>query len=361
MQTPPDAYTLYLGTYTKGKSEGIYVARMDAGTGEVRVVEGVKAADPSFLALDTKLNRLYAVNELMEFEGGKQGAVSAFAIDPVSGGLRFLDQQPTGGGAPCHLVVDGTSQYVIVANYMGGNVAVFPLASDGSLEPRSDLIQFHGTGPNKERQEAPHAHQVVLGPSNRFVYACDLGTDRIMSYRLDTEHGKLVPNGSASLAPGSGPRHLAFHPNGQWAYVAAEMASTVTRLDYDPASGALTPRETVDMLPPDFKGSSTAAEIVIHPNGRLLYASNRGHDSIVVYGIDPDTGGLALVQHQPTLGKTPRSFALDPTSRFLLVANQDSDNVVTFAVDSKTGKLTPTGDSTNIPLPVCVLFASSIA
>ncbi|HET6569697.1 MAG TPA: lactonase family protein [Rhodothermales bacterium] len=354
---PPERYTLFVGTYTQGASKGIYIAQMDAETGRVEVVDAVASADPSFLALDPTQRHLYAVNELMEFEGERQGAASAFTVDPDGAGLRFAGQQPTGGGAPCHVALDGTGRYVVVANYMGGNVAVFPVAPDGGLGARSDLVQFHGSGPNKKRQEAPHAHQVIFDPANRYVFVCDLGTDRVMGYRLDAEQGKLRHVSSASLPPGSGPRHLAFHPNGGQAYVVTEMASTIVRCAYDPASGTLTARESVPMLPADFEGESTAAEIAIHPSGRFLYASNRGHDSIVVYAIDPASGMLSLVQHQSTLGKTPRSFTIAPGSRFLLVANKDSDSVISFALDAETGRLAPTGDSTEIPMPVCLLFA----
>lgn len=349
---------IYVGTYThKGMSEGIYIYRLDMATGAltpVGVAGGVQ--NPSYLALDPQRQYLYAVNEAMTFDGQPGGGVSAFAVDPQTGALTFINSQCTHGGAPCYVSVDQTGCFVYVANYMGGNAAAFPVRADGGLDPASAVVQHTGSGINPRRQEGPHAHSITLDPTNRFAFVADLGIDKVMVYKLDLENGTLPPHTPPSVAveAGAGPRHMAFHPNGRYAYLITEMGNTIIAFAYDAVLGTLDALQTVPALPADFTGRSTCADIHIAPSGRFLYGSNRGHDSIVIYAIDADTGFLAYVGHAPTLGKTPRNFAIDPTGTYLFAAHQDSDSIVTFRVDPGTGKLTPTGQVTEVSMPVCV-------
>lgn len=357
----PKEMLVYLGTYTTGKSasKGIYLYRMDMATGALRpagTTEGT--VNPSFLTTDRQRRYLYAVNELTEFEGKKSGAISAFAIDPKTGNLTLLNQQPTQGGAPCYVMVDDSSKFVLVANYVGGNVIVFPVQKDGSLGTATEMVQHQGSGVNKKRQEGPHAHNVRLAPDNRFAFVSDLGLDKIMIYRFDSGTGKLTPNTppSATLKPGAGPRHFIFHPKGKFAYVINELDSTITTFAFDKAKGALQELQTLSTLPKDFSGESFCADIHISPNGRFLYGSNRGHNSIAVFAISEQTGKLNPVDHTPTGGKWPRNFAIDPTGNFMLVANQNTDNITGFRIDPGTGKLQPTGHTIEVPSPVCVIM-----
>jgi 6-phosphogluconolactonase len=348
---------LYVGTYTSGKSEGIYRYLMNAGTGELRYIKSVKADNPSFLAIDRSRRYLYAVNEVKEFNGKPSGAVSAFSIDPASGNLSFLNQQPSSGADPCHLSVDRKRKFLLVANYTGGNLAVLPIRPDGTLEQATDLIQLEGSS-IKEQQQGPHAHCILLDRLNRYALAADLGTDKVMIYRYGTTVGKLqsATQPWISLTPGAGPRHLTLHPNGKCAYVINELDSTISVLGYEASRGSLRVIETVSTLPKDFAGQSFCADLHVSPSGRFLYGSNRGHNSIVVFGIDQRTGKLNYVEHTSTQGDWPRNFVIDPGGRFLLVANQRSDNVVVFRIDPKTGRLTPSGHATEIPSPVCLKF-----
>jgi 6-phosphogluconolactonase len=347
-----------VGTYTRGRSQGIYLLRMSPA-GEVSV-SGLAAetVNPSFLALDASRRRLYAVNEIGDFQGTSSGAVTAFEVDPVGGGLRALNQQPSHGGAPCHLVVDGGNRFVLVANYSGGNAVVLPIRPDGSLGEAVSVVQHAGSGPNPQRQQRPHAHSINLDSANRFAFVADLGIDRVMIYRFDGRTGTLssAEPPSAGLEPGAGPRHFAFHPDGRRAYVINELNSTVTSFEYDAGAGALIRRQTISTLPAGFQGSNNCADIHVHPSGRFVFGSNRGHDSIVVYGIAPADGTLSPVQHQSTLGRTPRNFAIDPAGRFLLAANQDSDSISVFSIDLESGMLAPTGQIVDVPAPVCLKF-----
>ena len=351
----------YVGTYTSGKSEGIYLYRLNLSSGELKHVattNGVK--DPSFLTIAPSRRYLYAVNEVEEFAGQKSGAVSAFAVDQRTGELRFLNQQPSLGGAPCYVTMDDAGKFVLVANYVAGNVAVLPVQSDGSLGQAADLKQYQGSSINRERQEGPHAHCIVLDPAGRFVYSCDLGTDKVMIFRFDAQAGKLIPNEEpwVQLKPGAGPRHLTFHPGGKYAYVINEMHATVTVFAVDQQKGSLKEVQTVPTLPADFKAENTSADIHVSPNGRFLYCSNRGHDSIAAFKIDARTGRLSFIAHESTQGRAPRNFAIDPTGAFLLAANQKSDNIVTFQLDQKTGWLRPTGHVVEVPSPVCLKFTA---
>jgi 6-phosphogluconolactonase len=351
---------LYIGTYTStGKSEGIYVHRFDTATGKLTPLRVVKnVAEPSFLTIDKDRKFLYAVNELLEYEGAKSGAVSAFAIDRQTGDLQFLNRQPSRGGAPCFITTSANRKFALVANYLGGNVSVYPLEKDGKLSASVDLAQHTGFGPNKDRQEAAHAHSITLDRSNRFAFAADLGIDKLMIYRFDDKTGKLTPNEAQAFyqtKPGAGPRHFSFHPAGKFAFLINELDLTVTSLGYDEKNGTLKEIQTVPTLPAGASSAgATCADIHTSPDGKFLYGSNRGHNSIVSYRIDEKTGRLEYIEHTPTGGKKPRNFAISPDGNFLLVANQDSDNVVVFRIDGKTGKLQSTGSAAQVPVPVCL-------
>ena len=350
-------FLAYVGTYTSGKSEGIYICRLDLSTGELKLIKSVTGVkNPSFLAIDPKKKYLYSVNEVAKFEGKPGGGVSAFLIDQETGDLTFLNHQFTKGGAPCYVSVDKTSSFVLTANYGSGNLSIFPILDDGSLGEMSDFVQHEGSGLDKRRQKAPHAHCIVIAPDNRYVFSADLGIDKIMIYKLDTKNGKLIPNDVpyAELAPGAGPRHFTIHQNEKYAYVINEINSTVTAFEYDKVKGILTEIQTIPTLPKDFEGTSYCADIHVSPCGKFLYGSNRGHDSIVIYSIDENTGRLEYIGTESTQGSWPRNFAIDPTGAFLLVENQKTDNIVIFQIDRDTGKLNQTGNITEIPSPVCI-------
>jgi 6-phosphogluconolactonase len=356
--------TLYVGTYTSGKSEGIYVYRMKLATGELRHARTVSGVvNPSFLVIDPRRRHLYAVNEVSEFNGKPGGAVTAFAIDGRTGDLTRLNQQATLGGSPCHLTLDHTGKSLLVANYESGNVAVLPVRLDGRLGTATDVVQHHGSSINKERQQGPHAHCVALDRANRYAFAVDLGLDKIMIYRFDAARGKLTPNApaSADVKPGAGPRHLAFHANGRYAYVINELDSTITAFAYDQRRGALRAVQTLSTLPPRFAGENSGAEVQVSPSGKFLYGSNRGHDSIVVMAIDERTGKLRPVQHASTGGKAPRHFTIDPTGAYLLAASQNSDTIRTFRIGPRDGRLTPTDHTTEVPTPVCLRLVPSFS
>ncbi len=350
---------LYVGTYTGPKSQGIYAFRFDPRTGALTPLGlAAQTVNPTFLALNPRRPLLYAVNEVDEFKGEASGGVSAFALDRATGKLESLNQQPSGGRGPCHLAVDASGRWLAVANYVGGSVALLPLQADGRLAPATSVIQHYGTSANPQRQAGPHAHCVTFDPAGQFVFACDLGLDKVLSYRLDPDQGLLHPNTVpwASVPPGAGPRHLCFTPDGRHAYLICEMGSRIIAFAYEPAQGALDEVQSVSTLPDGFRGRNTAAEIAVHPSGKFLYGSNRGDDSLAVFALEGRTGQLTLRQRVASGGKTPRHFALDPTGRWLLAANQDSDNLVVFRLDRRTGKLTPIGHAVTLGAPVCVTF-----
>jgi 6-phosphogluconolactonase len=366
-QRKPDTkshYIVYVGTYTtKQASKGIYTYDFDYSSGKFTELGlAAESVDPSFLVVHPNGKYLYAVNETSEFAGQKSGAVSAFAIDASTHKLKLLNQVPSGGAGPCHISLDKTGKFVLIANYDGGSVATFPIREDGSLSSSASFIQHHGSSVNKERQEGPHAHWIATSPDNRFALTADLGLDEILIYRFDATTGKLTPNTPpfARLAPGSGPRHFAFHPNGKFAYALTEMAATLTAFSYKAADGSLTELQTVATLPKDYSGPIEAAELVAHPSGKFLYVSNRGGiDTITAFAIDPAKGTLKLVDKFSTRGKTPRNFAIDPTGSFLFAANQESGTTVLFRIDTKTGALTETGQQLQVPAPVCIVFAAA--
>jgi 6-phosphogluconolactonase len=284
--------------------------------------------------------------------------VSAFAIDPATGALTFLNRRPSEGAAPCHVVVDKEGRNAIVSNYWGGTVAVLPIGSDGRLGLATSVARHEGRGV-KPQQANPHPHSASLDAANRFAFVADLGIDTVVAYRFDAAKGTLVRHdaGSASLPAGAGPRHLAFHPRGRHAYVIDELDSTITRLDHDAGSGALKAAERASTLPAGHAGKNSTAEVAVHPDGRLLFGSNRGHDSIAIFTIDPSTGALTAAGHQPAGGRNPRHFAIDPTGAYLLAAHQDSDTIAVFRIDRATGRLEPVGTPARVPRPVCVRFA----
>jgi 6-phosphogluconolactonase len=363
-QAPERQYLAYVGTYTtKTDSKGIYAYRFDAASGKLNVIGlAAESGDPSFVAVHPSGKYLYAVNEVTNFGGSNSGAVSAFAIDRKTGKLTFLNQVATRGAGPCHVSLDRTGRFVLVANYDGGSVAVFPVQANGSLGKDSDFVQHTGSGPNKERQEAPHAHWIGTSPDNRFALAVDLGLDEILVYRFDSTKGSLAPNNLpfAKVNPGAGPRHLAFQGDGKFAYVLTEMENAVTAFGYSQKSGSLSALQTVSTLPKDYAGPKEAAEVIVHSSGKFLYASNRaGIDSLTAFAIDPAKGTLRLVGQYSTRGKTPRHFAIDPTGKFLMAANQESNNIVVFKIDTATGGLTPTGQTVEVPSPVCITFVSA--
>ena len=346
---------VYIGTYTGGKSEGIYVYRMDPASGALEFSSMATGVDnPSYLDFDPQRRYLYAVNEAEEFSGKPGGAVSAFSIDPATGKLTYLNQQPSHGGLPCHLSVDQTRKYLLVANYLGGSLCVLPILADGQLGEATDFVQHEGSSVDPGRQGGPHAHSITLDPANRYAFAADLGLDKIMIYQLDLTQGKLRPNDEpwAQVHAGAGPRHFAFHPSLRYAYIINELDSTMSAFHYDDTNGTLREIQSLSTLPDDFEGTNYPADVHVSPSGKFLYGSNRGHDSIVIYSIDEDTGRLTYVGCEPTQGKNPRNFAIDPTGTLLLAANQDTDNVVTFRIDQETGRLMGTGNVAEVPTPV---------
>ena len=352
-------FVLYVGTYTSGpsaKSEGIYGYHMDA-TGALTRFTSIMSVNPSFLTVDRSKRFLYAVNEVSDYLGKPSGAASAYKIDPVTHNLRLLNEQATQGADPCYLSVDSRKRTLLVANYTGGSVSVFPVRSDGTLGMVAQVQQDEGSGP-KEQQKGPHAHCVIFDAFERHALVADLGIDKVMIYRFDRTTGGLSPAKQpfAELKPGAGPRHLSFHPSGKFLYVINELDSTMTAFGYNEREGTLTMIETVSTLPSDFSGISYCADVHVSSSGKFLYGSNRGHNSIVVFAIDQLTGKLTLVEHVSTEGNWPRNFTIDPSGGFLLVANQRSDNVVVFSLNANTGRLKPTGVNEQIPSPVCLKF-----
>jgi 6-phosphogluconolactonase len=362
---------VYVGTYTErilfgtgevyqGKGRGIYRFSLDPDTGRLEP-RGLtpEVMNPSFLTLDPQRRFLFAVNELEEFEGQATGTLSAFAVDPADGSLRFLNKQVTRGTDPCHVAVDSRGRFALVSNYMSGSLSVLPIGRGGTLGQAVGFVQHHGEGADRVRQSGPHVHSVTLADGDRYALVADLGLDRLMVYRFDSARGRLktVDRPWLAIQRGAGPRHLALHPDGRRAYLANELDSTVATLEYDPG-GSLKLLDMQPTLPGGFTGQNTAADIHLTADGRFLYASNRGHDSIVAFAVEPGTGKLESLGHEPTQGRTPRNFAIDPSGRLLLAANQDSDTVVSFRIDPQTGRLRPTGQVLEVPTPVCVLPAA---
>src|SRR2546422_349724 len=352
-------YLVYVGTYTtKTESKGIYAYEFDSATGKL-TPKGVAAEtpDPSWVAVHPSGKFLYAANE-----AGKASTVSAFAIDAKNGKLTILNQLPSLGEDPCYLSFDKTGKYVLVANYSSGTIAVFPILAEGRLGEHTAMVKDAGaTGPNKKHQEGPHAHWIETSPDNRFVLVADLGLDEMLVYKLDATSGTLTPNepAFARLKAGSGPRHAVFYPNGKFVFAVSELSSTATSFAYDVKKGTLKETGTASTLPPGFSGRNDVAETAVHPNGKFLYVSNRGNDSIAILSIDPGNRTLAPAGGIPTGGKEPRHFAIDPSGKYLLAENQFSNNIVVFKIDPATGGLTPTGQVVEVPSPVDLTFVAA--
>ena len=368
MSTQAGSLTMYVGTYTQehgdkhptGASEGIYTLRLDAATGGLEVTGSDRVPDnPCFLAFHPNGRLLYSVHEVWNRAEHPGGAVSAFRVDPRTGRLTLLNRVASGGGLPCHLSLDKTARLLLVANYGGGSIAVFSLNDDGSVGEPTAGIQHEGSGVNPDRQQEPHPHSFFVDPGNNHALAPDLGLDKVMVYGFDAASGRVSPNPApwVTTAPGAGPRHFDFHPSGRRAYVVNELDSTVTAFAYDGRAGVLTELQTLATIPPGFGGTNHPADLHVHPSGRFLYASNRGHDSIAAYRIDGRTGKLEHAGNEHTRGSSPRNFAIDPTGRYLVVGNQHTDTVVTFRIDQESGALEATGCQTSVPSPGCHVFA----
>jgi 6-phosphogluconolactonase len=362
---PPNTPLVYVGTYTGGKSQGIYcywlkTQHLEVSQNQTVIPMGLaaKTPNPSFLALDAKRHLLFCVNELDQFEGKPTGAVSAFKIEPATGKLTPLNRRSSMGKGPCHLVLDKTGRNLLVANYGSGSVAVLPVGPDGRLGEASSFVQHTGQSIHPDRQTGPHAHCVTLSPDNRFAFVCDLGLDKVMTYRFGAEQGSLTPSDPAftPIKPGSGPRHMVFRPDGRFAYVINELSSTITAFAYEPKGGTLKELETVSTLPGYYDGPNTAAEIALAPSGKFLFASNRGNETVVLFGIDQDQGTLTWIEEQNTGGKTPRHFGIEPSGKHLIIANQNSDTLLVCRVDAGNGRLKPSGVFAPAPSPACAIF-----
>lgn len=349
---------LYIGSYTQreshveGRAKGISIFWL-SGTLILEYQSTLTGmTNPSYLALSPGGEYLYAVNEFT----GQDGLVSAYAVDPRSKELIPLNTQSSHGASPCHLSVTRDGNHVLVANYEGGNICVLPVNTDGSLNEATDIVQFSGAGPT-ERQSGPHAHMILADPQNRYILAVDLGADRVLSYTLDSKRGKLSPGPRpfVQLYPGTGPRHLSFHPSGRFVYVLGELNSTVTVFVYEPQTGGMQQIQTANMLPSDYSGESTGAAIRVTSDGKFLYASNRGNDSLAIFTIQANSGRLTPLGHASTLGQTPRDFIILPGGDLLIAANQDSDSLVLFRIHPRTGSLTALGEPVYSPSPVCIL------
>ena len=353
---------VYVGSYTKnppgGGSNnpvGLSVFRFDPATGTLSSVQQVQSANPSFVALDPSRRFLYVINEIDDYEGQKSGSAEAYAIDPSTGMIKLLNRQSLHSPIPAHLAVDPTGHHLIIANYIGGDFVVLPIEADGRLGPVSGEVKDTGSGPNEKRQEAPHPHSVVFDPSGHFIAAADLGVDKVQIFRLSD--GGLARVSEAPVAPGAGPRHIAFDLGGKRLYVLNELNATVTAFAYDPVTGQIGKElQTISTEPAGYNGPHSTAEIAIHPSGKFLYASNRGHNSIVGYRIDLTTGLLSVIGFAPQGVNFPRNFAIDPSGKWLYVANQKGDTIVKFEINSETGELRPTGQVTPSITPVAIVF-----
>ena len=360
-RTTGQSFLVCIGTYTEypnpagGRSKGIYVYRLNPEDGRLTFVYEMKGViNPAFLTFHPSGKYLYTVNEVETFDDQLGGGVSAFSFDPQTGALAPLNHQLSHGSHPCHLSMDATGQFVFAANYSGGNIIVLPVDQDGKLLPATDVVQHHSSTTEPQQYKGSHAHSITLDPTNRFAIAADLGLDMLMVYQFDPLNGKLIPHTWVKVKDGAGPRHLDFHPGGQYAYLINELNATMIAYAYDSGEGILRELQTVPTLPEGYIGQKQCADIHVAPSGKFVYGSNRGHDSIVIYAIDQSSGRLTYAGHQSTQGKTPRNFAIDPSGTFLLAANQDSSTVVTFRIDPDTGKLSPIGQVTKVPAPACI-------
>jgi 6-phosphogluconolactonase len=369
------AMRVYVGTYTdpilfgtgevfQGKGKGIYCYDLDPSTGQLaHVGTTTGVTNPSYLALDPAQRLLYAVNELKTFENEATGTLSSFSVDSATGGLTFINKKPTGGTDPCHVTMSRDGRLVFAANFMSGSVCVFSVARDGGLEKATDFVQHVGSSVDPKRQNGPHAHSTVLDSTGTFALVPDLGLDKVMVYRVDSLHSKLEPAGHpwAASKPGAGPRLVVFHPSRRFVYLINELDCTIAAYSFNPKTAEMKALQIVSTLPSGYSGPNSCADLQIHPSGTWLYGSNRGHDSIVMYKVNGQTGKLDCVGHEPTQGRNPRSFSIDPTGTFLVAANQTSSNLVPFRVDPKTGSLKATGTAVEVPTPVCVKILAPYA
>jgi len=347
---------VYFGTTSK-ESKGIYTSTLNLATGELSQPKlAAETKNPTFLAIHPSGTKLFAVAEV-----DNQGAVSSFKILP-DGQLELINSQPSGGKGPCHVSVTSTGDGVFVANYGSGAIASYQVAADGKLQPAASVIQHEGSSVDPKRQTGPHAHSVTPSPDDKYLFAADLGLDKVITYKVEPKSMKLTPGGAVSVAPGAGPRHFAVHPAGKHAFVINEMASTITVFGYDPATGTLSPGQTISTLPGDGKvpGNSTS-EIAVHRSGKFVYGANRGHDTIAAFAFDPASGKLTPIGHAPCGGNIPRNFGIDPTGQFLLTANQKSGTVGVLRIDQATGKLTPVGQPVAMPAAMCVRYLAAPA
>ena len=347
---------LFVGTYTNSGSKGIYVYRFNVATGKATLISNTDSAvNPSYLAISANQKFVYAVNETGRKNPGK---VSSYSFNKNTGRLKFLNQQLSGGDDPCYVNVHKSNGWVLVGNYSGGSASVFAVNADGSLKPYTQLMQDSGKGVNASRQEKAHVHSTIFSPDQDYVFTPDLGLDKVMVYKFDAAAKRplkpAIPS-FVSTEPGSGPRHLAFHPNKKFCYLIEELTGTVSAYRY--SNGKLTTFQRIATHPADFSGTIGSADIHTSPDGRFLYASNRGDENtITIFSINPANGRLQLKGFQPTMGKTPRNFIIDPTGKYLLVANQETDNIVVFKRNIQTGLLTATGEQLKVPAPVCLQF-----
>jgi len=354
-------YLVYVGTYTGMGSEGIYAYRFHAASGGLKPIGLVaKTENPSFLSIDPNGKFLYAVNELDSFKQESSGAISVYSINPESAALDLIQQIPSLGAAPCHVSLDKSAKYLLVANYNGGNAAVFPIAKDGKLGKQSAFIQDSGSSVNADRQTGPHAHFIQVTNDNKFLMIADLGIDQVMVKKFDATTGTLTSFDSTlvKVTPGSGPRHLAYAPSGKFVYVLNELSSTIAAFTFESETGRMQMIQTISTLPDNFSGSSITAEIAIDAKGKFIYASNRGDDTIAIYSINNKDGKLTSLGRIATGGKTPRHFEIDPTGQWLIAANQDSDNLVVFQIDQSSGTLVQASEISGIASPVCIKFFS---
>ncbi|MDE3259425.1 MAG: lactonase family protein [Gemmatimonadota bacterium] len=353
--------TVYAGTYTDDRTEGLHILKLNTASGELEAVSKVPDVhNPFFLAADDGARFLYAACAVDEFDGRPGGSIKSFSIDPESGGLELLNEQHAGGDLPCYLSVDRTGRCLLVGNYGSGSVSTLPIDDEGRIEPVVQVVRHEGSGVDAGRQEAPHVHSIVLSPDHRFAFSADLGVDKVMCYELDAPSATIEPTGQVSVSTraGAGPRHISFHPDGSRAYVINELDSTIAVFDYDAESGSLTERQTLSALPEDYDGENFCADVRVHPSGRFLYGSNRGHDSIVTMSIDGATGELTPLAHEPSCGAWPWNLEFDPAGEFLLAANQRGNAVSCFRIVPDTGELEPAGSPVEVPGAVCVAIPS---
>jgi 6-phosphogluconolactonase len=349
----PNQMLAFIGSYASPDTPGVYSCTYDAATGQFAIIDQVSGlADPTFLTVDRNRRMLYAIGSVLE-EGRKVGEAYSYRILD-NGELAFVNKQRT-VGPTCHITLDHTSRCLIVSSYHGGMIGICPILEDGSIGPIREVHQHEGSSVHPN-QASPHPHSVFIDRNNRYALCCDLGIDQVIVYRLDVDGCRLIPHSKVHVQPGSGPRHLTFHPTLPYVYVINELNGTVTVFAYDEGAGTLSEVQTISTLPADYTGEPSCADIHISNDGRFLYGSNRGHDSIVVYTIDQANGQLSPIEYVSTQGGHPRNFALSPDNRFVLVANRDANNVVTLARDAETGRLTPAGTELHVSKPVCVKF-----